>query len=114
MVTAIPSDGNPDKACAFSVGDKLYGLSFDMVRSMARVLTYIIAKMPCGINYEETCTLPMVFLTVMYALKKEAQLNSSDPVLIYFADGCVGVVALQYSQSIGVKVFSTASPSKHE
>ena len=28
MVTAILSDANPEEACAFSVGNKIYGLPF--------------------------------------------------------------------------------------
>ena len=39
VMMAIPIDANPDEACAFSVGDKVYGLSFDMLRYKARVLT---------------------------------------------------------------------------
>ena len=114
VVTAIPTESSPDEACPFSVGDKVYGLSFDMLRSKALVSTDSIAKMPCDLSFEEACTFPMVFLTVMYALKEQAVLKSSDRILIHSAAGGVGLAAIQYAQSIGAEIFATASPSKHD
>ena len=113
VVTAIPRAASPDadQACPFSVGDKVYGLSVDMLRSKAYVSTDCISKMPCGLSFEEACTFPMVFLTVMYALKEQAGLKSSDRILIHSAAGGVGLAAIQYAQSIGAEIFATASPS---
>mmetsp|Transcript_16891 Transcript_16891/g.24614 ORF Transcript_16891/g.24614 Transcript_16891/m.24614 type:complete len:239 (-) Transcript_16891:620-1336(-) len=114
VVSMVPSETNANKLCPFSVGDKVYGLSFDMLRSKARVSMDSLAKMPCDVSFEEACTLPMVFLTVMYALKEQAVLKSSDRILIHSAAGGVGLAAVQYAQSIGAEIFATASPSKHD
>ena len=70
VMMAIPIDANPDEACAFSVGEKVYGLSFDMLRSKARASTDSIAKMPYKISYNGACSLPMVLFTVIYSLKE--------------------------------------------
>ena len=65
VVTAIPSSKiDTETTCGFSVGDKVYGLSFDMLRSRARVSTGSIARMPSNLSFEEASALPMVFMTV--------------------------------------------------
>lgn len=112
-IMSIPSSSS-DRPCPFSVGDKVYGLSLDMLRSRARVSLHSITKMPYNLSFEEASTLPMVFLTVSYVLKEQAKRKSGDRILIHSAAGGVGLVAIQYAQSIGAEVYATASPSKHD
>ena len=111
IVTRIPetSTGSP-----FAIGDKVYGLSFDMLRSRSIVPVNSIAKVPSCLSFEEASALPMVFLTVLYALKDQAGLKRGDRILIHSAAGGVGSAAVQYAQFVGADVYATASPSKHE
>ena len=97
-----------------SVGDKVYGMSFDMLKSKKLVSTGSIAKMPLGILFVEASALPMVFLTVLYALRDQARLKAGDCILIHSAAGGVGSAAVQFAKCVGAKIYATASPSKHE
>jgi len=111
VVTGIPdsNDGYP-----FAIGDKVYGLGFDMLRSKSLVSIDSIAKLPLGLSFEAASALPMVFLTVLFALKEQAGLKEGDRILIHSAAGGVGSAALQYAQFVGAEIYATASPPKHE
>ena len=67
-----------------------------------------------AIHSSKNCTFPMVFLTVMYALKEQAVFKSSDRILIHSDAGGVGLVVIQYAQSISAEIFAMGSPSKHD
>ena len=70
--------------------------------------------MPMGLSFEAASALPMVFLTVLFALKEQAGLKRGDCILIHSAAGGVGSAAIQYAQFVGAEIYATASPSKHE
>ena len=99
---------------SLSTGDKVYGAHFDMLKSKRVVSTYSIAKVPLGLSLEQASALPMVFLTVLYALRDQAKLKDGDRILIHSAAGGVGLAAVQYAKCVGAKIYATASPSKHE
>ena len=98
---------------SFAIGDKVYGLAFDMLRSKKCVSVDSIAKMPMGLSFEAASALPMVFLTVLFALKEQAGLKRGDRILIHSAGGGVGSAAVQYAHFVGAEIYATASPSKH-
>ena len=58
--------------------------------------------------------MPMVFMTVKFALGEQAMLQAGERVLIHSAAGGVGLAAIQYAQRVGAEVFATASAPKHE
>ena len=70
--------------------------------------------MPLGFSFEESSALPMVFLTVLYALRDQAKLKAGDRILVHSAAGGVGSAAVQYAKFVGAKIYATASPAKHE
>ena len=111
VVTRIPATNTKPP---FSVGDKVYGIGLNMLRSKNHVSVDLIGKIPSGLSFEEASALPMVFLTVLFALKDQAGLKQGDRILIHSAAGGVGLAAVQYAQFIGANIYATASPSKHE
>ena len=58
--------------------------------------------------------MPMVFLTVEFALKEQAKLKKGERLLVHSAAGGVGIAAIQYAQRVGAEVFATASAPKHD
>ena len=72
----------------------------------------LVAPKPEGLSFEEAATIPIVFLTVWYALRHLTNLSAGDRVLIHAAAGGVGLAAIQLAQAAGAEVFATASPSK--
>ena len=67
MVTRLPATNNNH---SFAIGGKVYGLAFGMLRSKSFVSVDSIAKMPMGLSFEAASALPMVFLTVLFDLKR--------------------------------------------
>ena len=57
--------------------------------------------------------MPMVFLTVEYALAEQAKLTTGERLLVHSAAGGVGLAAIQFAQRVGAEVFATASTPKH-
>ena len=57
--------------------------------------------------------MPMVFLTVEYALAEQAKLVAGERILVHSAAGGVGLAAIQFAQRVGAEVFATASRPKH-
>ncbi|KAL7554746.1 hypothetical protein ACHAWF_018278 [Thalassiosira exigua] len=111
IVTRVPSS---DENCSYSVGDRVFGIGTEgMIRSKAVVSTNYIAKIS-DVSFEEAATLPIVFLTVDFALGHLAGLKKGDRVLIHSAAGGVGLAAIQYARQVGAEIYATASPSKHD
>jgi NADPH:quinone reductase-like Zn-dependent oxidoreductase len=62
---------------------------------------------------EEAVTLPVAFMTVVYALKDLGRLAPGERVLIHSAAGGVGLAAIQVARQLGAEIFATAgSPAK--
>ncbi len=68
---------------------------------------------PASIPLVEAAGLPVVLLTVWYALVTLADLRRGERVLIHAASGGVGTLAVRVAQSLGAEVIATASPAKH-
>ena len=72
MLTRLAATNNDH---SFAIGDKVYGLALDILRSKKCVSVDLIAKIPMGLSFEEASTLPIVFLTVLFALEEQAGLK---------------------------------------
>ena len=118
VVTAVPGrEGIGDSRFAnddLVVGDRVFGMSGDMLRSRAVVPRAALARMPTGVTFEEAAHMPMVFMTVEYALAEQAKLRAGERILINSAAGGVGLAAIQYAKRVGAEVFASASLGKHE
>ncbi len=68
---------------------------------------------PASMPLVEAAGLPVVLLTVWYALVTLADLRRGERVLIHAASGGVGTLAVRVAQSLGAEVIATASPAKH-
>ncbi|WP_405876389.1 SDR family NAD(P)-dependent oxidoreductase [Streptomyces sp. NBC_00005] len=75
---------------------------------------FVVAK-PEALSFEEAATVPVVFLTASYALRKLARLRPGERILIHSAAGGTGLAALQIAHLLGAEVLATAgSPDKRE
>ncbi|WP_437932302.1 SDR family NAD(P)-dependent oxidoreductase [Sorangium sp. So ce291] len=76
--------------------------------------TYVFPR-PSRLSFEEAASLPIVFLTAWYALRKLARIERGERVLIHSAAGGTGLAALQIARMLGAEVFATAgSPEKRD
>ena len=97
----------------FKLGDEVVTIASACLGS--RLITkahYMILK-PDHISFAEAVTIPIVFLTVYYALYQVARIRKGDRILIQAAAGGVGLAAIQVAQNVGAEIYATAgSPEK--
>ena len=72
----------------------------------------LLARVPKGWSFEQAASVPVVFLTALYALHDLAGLRAGERLLVHAATGGVGMAAVQLARHLGVEVFATASPGK--
>ncbi|MEV7923028.1 SDR family NAD(P)-dependent oxidoreductase, partial [Streptomyces griseoviridis] len=73
---------------------------------------HYLARVPDGWTQQEAASVPLVFLTALYAFRDLAALSAGERVLIHAGAGGVGMAAIQLAQHLGAEVFATASEAK--
>jgi 3-oxoacyl-(acyl-carrier-protein) synthase/NADPH:quinone reductase-like Zn-dependent oxidoreductase/NAD(P)-dependent dehydrogenase (short-subunit alcohol dehydrogenase family)/acyl carrier protein len=94
------------------VGDRVMGLARDSFATDAVADARLLTPVPAGLSFAEAATVPLVFLTALYALQDLASLKPGERVLVHAAAGGVGMAAVQLARHIGAEVFGTASRGK--
>jgi phthiocerol/phenolphthiocerol synthesis type-I polyketide synthase C len=73
----------------------------------------LVSRKPASLSFDEAATIPIAFITAVYALRHLSQLSEGDRILIHSASGGVGLAAVQIAQQVGAEIFATAgSPEK--
>ncbi|SAK56568.1 beta-ketoacyl synthase [Caballeronia hypogeia] len=92
----------------YAPGDAVVG--FGPASFGDRVVTQpnAISHVPRGMSFEAAATIPSTFFTVYYALRKLAQIEAGERLLIHGAAGGVGIAAIQFAQWIGAEIYATA------
>lgn len=67
-----------------------------------------VVRRPTALSAAEAATVPVVYLTALYALRDIGRIEKGDKVLIHSAAGGVGLAAVQLAQRAGAEVFATA------
>ncbi|MCA9179158.1 MAG: thioester reductase domain-containing protein [Planctomycetales bacterium] len=89
-------------------GDEVAGMSPYIFRSHALVNHHLLFPKPQQLSFEETSTLPTVFLTAHYAINELARLRKGEKILIHAGTGGVGQAAVQIAKRLGLEIFATA------
>ncbi|PYI35482.1 iterative type I polyketide synthase [Aspergillus indologenus CBS 114.80] len=95
------------------VGDRVAylddGVTLGALRTLGRAEQDLVVRVPAALRIEEAASMPVIWTTVLYALKTVAQLMPGESILIHAAAGGVGQAAIQYSQMVGAEIFATVS-----
>lgn len=95
------------------VGEAVFGFA---PRALAgRVITRAdaLAARPESLSPAAAATVPVAFMTAVYALEEMARIEPGEVVLIHGGAGAVGLAALQVALNAGARVIATAgSPQK--
>ncbi|MEU4211565.1 SDR family NAD(P)-dependent oxidoreductase [Streptomyces sp. NPDC026206] len=91
-----------------AVGDRVFGLAPGTFASHVVTSEHALGRMPDRMTFTEAATLPVVFLTVHYALGHLARLAAGETVLVHGGTGGVGLAALQFARRRGAHVIATA------
>ncbi|KAF2473021.1 polyketide synthase [Lindgomyces ingoldianus] len=91
---------------AFQVGDRVYGISKGKFGNYMRLYDTLTQHMQSD-NFAEGATLPVVYMTVLYAFNYLAHLTKRDKVLIQSAAGGVGIAAIRFARHLKAEIFAT-------
>ena len=80
------------------------GFAEEIVVSEERTL-----RLPESISFVEAAATPVVYGTVLYALRQRAQLEAGESLLVLGASGGVGLAAVQIGKAMGARVIAAAS-----
>jgi thioester reductase-like protein len=97
------------------VGDAVVAIAPFAFSSHVHTAALFTAPLPPHLTFEEGATLPIAFLTAVYALEHLGRMAEGEKVLVHSATGGVGLAALQLARRGGAEVFATAgTPEKRE
>ncbi|WP_256250879.1 SDR family NAD(P)-dependent oxidoreductase, partial [Streptomyces sampsonii] len=75
---------------------------------------HYVTQVPEGWTMRDAASVPLVFLTALYAFRDLASVQAGERVLIHAGAGGVGMAAIQLARHMGAEVFATASEPKWE
>nr|WP_239157732.1 type I polyketide synthase [Streptomyces sp. SID13726] len=94
------------------VGDRVFGMAPGGLGSVTVTDRRLVARVPEGWSFAEAASVPIVFLTALYAWRDLAGLRAGQSVLVHAGAGGVGMAAIQLARHFGAEVYATASPGK--
>ncbi|MFI1798840.1 SDR family NAD(P)-dependent oxidoreductase [Streptomyces sp. NPDC020379] len=93
-------------------GDRVMGMLFGGFGPVAVADERLLARLPESWSPATAASVPLVFLTALYALKDLADLKPGEKILVHAGAGGVGMAAIQLAKHLGAEVFATASEGK--
>ncbi|KAJ3580237.1 hypothetical protein NPX13_g325 [Xylaria arbuscula] len=102
IVTAVGADA----ASLFCAGDRVYGMGGGHFGNYTRVPTAFAQKLDNQDDLVEVATMPLVYMTAVYAFDYVARLRPGHRVLIQSATGGLGLAATQLARAKGAEVFA--------
>lgn len=92
----------------FQPGDRVVVCSLGCFRSVVTVDAVRVMHAPQHLSLAAAVTTPVVYITVLHALKQVGRLQAGESVLIHSAAGGVGIAALNVARSVNAKIYATA------
>ncbi|MEU3752670.1 type I polyketide synthase, partial [Streptomyces olivoreticuli] len=93
-------------------GDRVMGKVLGGFGPVAVCDERLLVRIPEDWSFARAASVPVVFLTALYALKDLADLKPGEKILIHAGAGGVGMAAIQLARHLGAEVFATASEGK--
>ncbi|MCR0982021.1 type I polyketide synthase [Roseomonas populi] len=92
----------------FHSGTRVFGFAPRALAGQVLTRAEALAPIPEGLTSTAAATIPVAFLTAVYALETCAGIAPGERVLIHGGAGAVGLAALQVAQASGAQVAMTA------
>ena len=92
-----------------SVGDRIYGVGKGHFGNYTRVPAMFAQKLEHTDDFFEAATMPLVYMTAVYALNYLAQIRRGQKILIQSASGGLGLALIKLARSKGAEIFATVS-----
>jgi NADPH:quinone reductase-like Zn-dependent oxidoreductase len=98
-----------------SVGQRVFaGTQFGGYASQVVAMASDVVPLPDELSFEQGAAIPVNYGTAWAGLIGYGNLQPGERVLIHSAGGGVGIAATQIAKRVGVEVYGTASPGKHD
>ena len=91
-----------------AIGDRVAGFAPASLATQVTTAAHAVTRIPPDTSFAAAATVPVTFVTAIYALGTLAQLAPGETVLIHAAAGGVGLAAIQYAKYRGAAVIATA------
>jgi len=106
-VSGIISETGKD-VTTFKPGDTVFALSVAPGFSNQIIAPQdLVAPVPSALSFAQAASLPVVYITCIYALIHRARIKQGDKVLIHSAAGSIGQAAIQICLAHGCEVMAT-------
>ncbi|GHD52872.1 polyketide synthase [Thalassobaculum fulvum] len=98
-----------------AIGDRVMAVAPGCHASHAVGEAPLVLPVPAGWSDEQAATMPTVFLTAAWALRRDGALGAGQRVLVHAGTGGLGLAAIQVARAAGAEVLATAgSDEKRE
>jgi acyl transferase domain-containing protein/NADPH:quinone reductase-like Zn-dependent oxidoreductase/acyl carrier protein len=91
-----------------AVGDRVAGFAPASLSTQVTTAAHAVTRIPAETSFAAAATIPVTFVTAIYALGTLAQLAPGETVLIHGGAGGVGLAAIQYAKYRGAVVIATS------
>jgi acyl transferase domain-containing protein/NADPH:quinone reductase-like Zn-dependent oxidoreductase/acyl carrier protein len=91
-----------------AVGDRVAGFAPAALSTQVTTAAHAVTRIPLDTSFAAAATIPVTFVTTIYALGTLAKLAPGEFVLVHAAAGGVGLAAIQYAKYRGASVIATA------
>ena len=85
-------------------GDRIFVVYNGLFATRKAVPRQCVAKIPETLSFEEAVTMPIVYLTAIYAIVTLGQMQKGQSILIHSGTGGVGQAAINICQTLEVEV----------
>ena len=92
----------------FAVGDRVAGFAPAALSTHVVTAAHAVTRIPDETSFAAAATIPVTFVTAIYALGTLGQLSAGETVLIHGGAGGVGLAAIQYAKYRGAVVIATS------
>jgi NADPH2:quinone reductase len=109
MELAGDIDALGDGVTAFSAGDAVCSGGRGGFAEYAILPAATLRKKPAGLSYSQAAGYPVAYLTAYVALKRVADVQPGEWVLVHGAAGGVGLAAVDYAKLLGARVIAASA-----
>jgi acyl transferase domain-containing protein/NADPH:quinone reductase-like Zn-dependent oxidoreductase/thioesterase domain-containing protein/SAM-dependent methyltransferase/acyl carrier protein len=91
-----------------AVGDRVLACAVGCFRSVLTVEQERVMKIPANLSLAAAVTMPVAYITVLYALQTVGRLKADESLLVHSAAGGVGSAAMHVARMKNARIFATA------
>ncbi|KAK7222205.1 hypothetical protein V2G26_010208 [Clonostachys chloroleuca] len=95
-----------------AVGDNVYAFGKGYLGNVVRAPAIWAQRLKPEDDLVQVASMPLVYMTVLYAFEHITRLKQGDKVLIQSATGGLGLAALRFAKSMGAEVFATVGTAE--